>query len=909
MTDLVGRLRAALAGRYTIRRELGRGGMATVYLAHDLKHDRSVALKVLKPELAHALGPERFLREITLTAKLDHPHILPLLDSGDLSLVRPLRAAERGSGGGATASEGEATAEPGGKFLYYVMPYVEGESLRERLDREKQLPLDDALQIAREVADALGYAHSRGIVHRDIKPENILLAGGHARVADFGIARAVAAAGGESMTETGLAIGTAAYMSPEQAAGSKDLDGRSDLYSLGCVLYEMLAGEPPHSGRSAQAIFAKRLSEPVPRISVLRETVSSAIEHAVSRALAKAPADRFATAGEFAIALEGSRRALDQVHTDRRSSKTPRAWRAGLAATGLLALLAAAAWVVSTGRSNGSGAISSLAVLPLDNFMGDVQQDYFVDGMTEALIAELAKIEALRVISRTSVIRFKTNRPSLPQVARELDVDAVVEGSVMRSADSVRITVQLIRAEPERHLWAESYHRDLEHVLALQSEVASAIAGAIQLALSPEDQARLGGREAPNPEALDYFLRGNAHAQRPGGPWESAQAALEMYERAVATDSTFAEAFAALGRWRVWMAWQFNVLPPPFSRAELRGAARQALEQASRLRPDDSGTQEAWGWYYYYGFLDYDSAQRHFERALEQQPNNADLLLRVGGMNVRQGKWEQGAAAWARAIELDPLSALALREAGYGLTLMRRYADAERYLDRSLAIAPGPGTRKVLLHLMRGGSADSLTAILARAPAESRRQVLSRTALRPFIERFASDLDGYHPARTGTVFVNGYLARASLALQRAMPQVARVHYDSARAVLEERLRAEEEAEGDGELTGSAPTSLAWLGYAYAALGRREDALRAGRRATILRPVSADARGGAEIAEILARTYAVLGEREQAIDQLEFLLSVPSELSVPLLRADPEWDGLRDHPRFQALLARGDRQWD
>jgi serine/threonine-protein kinase len=701
-----------------------------------------------------------------------------------------------------------------------------------------------------------------------------------------------------------MAIGTAAYMSPEQAAGSKDLDGRSDLYSLGCVLYEMLAGEPPHSGRSAQAIFAKRLSEPVPRISVLRETVSSAIEHAVSRALAKAPADRFATAGEFAIALEGSRRALDQVHTDRRSSKTPRAWRAGLAATGLLALLAAAAWVVSTGRSNGSGAISSLAVLPLDNFMGDVQQDYFVDGMTEALIAELAKIEALRVISRTSVIRFKTNRPSLPQVARELDVDAVVEGSVMRSADSVRITVQLIRAEPERHLWAGSYHRDLEHVLALQSEVASAIAGAIQLILSPEDQARLAGREEPNPEALDYLLRGHAHAQRVG--WQSAQAALEMYERAVATDSTFAEAFAALGRWRVWIAWQFNQLPPPFSRAELRVAARQALEQASRLRPDDSRTQEAWAWYYYYGFFDYDSALRHFERALEQQPNNVDLLLRMGGMNVRQGRWEQGVAVWARAIELDPLSAFALREAGYVLTLMRRYADAERYWDRSLAIDPGAGTTgKALLHLMRDGSADSLTAFLARAPAASRAQVLWWTALRPFIERFASDLDVYHAARTGTDGADYYFARASLALQRGMPEVASVHYDSARAVLEAHLRAE----GEGELTGSAPFNLGLLGYAYAALGRREDALRAGRRATILRPVSADARGGAEIAERLARTYAVLGEREQAIDQLEVLLSVPSGLSVPLLRADPEWDRLRDHPRFQALLARGDRQWD
>ncbi len=274
MTDAPYRLNAALTERYRIERELGAGGMATVYLAHDLRHERPVALKVLRAELAAALGPERFLREIRTTAQLSHPHILPLLDSG--------------------AAVGT---------LFYVMPYVEGESLRGRLEREKQLPLEDALQLTREVADALSYAHGHGVVHRDIKPENILLQGGHAVVADFGIARAVSAAGGTRLTETGLAIGTPAYMSPEQASGSKDLDGRSDLYSLGCVLYEMLSGETPYTGPTAQAILAKKLSEPLPRISVVREAVSPGIEAALNKALARTPADRFVTASEFAGAL------------------------------------------------------------------------------------------------------------------------------------------------------------------------------------------------------------------------------------------------------------------------------------------------------------------------------------------------------------------------------------------------------------------------------------------------------------------------------------------------------------------------------------------------------------------------------------------------------------------------------
>ena len=247
----------ALTDRYVIERELGSGGMAIVYLAEDLKHHRKVAVKVLRPELAAALGAERFLREIEIAARLQHPHILPLHDSGEAEGV-----------------------------LYYVMPYVEGESLRDRLNRETQLPLEDALQIAREVADALGYAHSHQVIHRDIKPENVLLSGGHAVVADFGIARAISAAGGEQLTQTGLAMGTPAYMSPEQAMGKAQLDARSDLYSLGCVLYEMLAGEPPFAGASAEAIIARRLTESAPGLHAVRDTVPDPVEQVVTKALA-----------------------------------------------------------------------------------------------------------------------------------------------------------------------------------------------------------------------------------------------------------------------------------------------------------------------------------------------------------------------------------------------------------------------------------------------------------------------------------------------------------------------------------------------------------------------------------------------------------------------------------------------
>ncbi len=381
MTGAYGRLAAALADRFTIERELGRGGMATVYLARDLKHDRPVALKVLRPELAAILGVERFLREIRLTAQLQHPHILTLIDSGE--------------------ADG---------FLYYVMPCVEGESLRERLEREGQLPLNEALRITRAVASALDFAHGRGVIHRDIKPENIMLHQGEPMVADFGIALAVSTAGRERLTETGLSLGTPAYMSPEQASAELKLDGRTDQYSLASVLYEMLAGVPPYTGPTAQAIIARRLTDPVPPLRTVRETVPVAVERAVMKALARVPADRFASVVAFA-------QALSEAAAVRPS-------------------------------------LRSVAVLPFLNLSADPENEYFADGITEDVIAQLSKIRSLKVISRTSVMAFKRREHSLREIAQRLQVATLLEGSVRRAGSRVRIVAQLIDVESDEHLWA-----------------------------------------------------------------------------------------------------------------------------------------------------------------------------------------------------------------------------------------------------------------------------------------------------------------------------------------------------------------------------------------------------------------------------------------------------------------------
>jgi len=427
--DQLEQLGTALAGRYSVERELGRGGMATVYLADDLRHQRKVAIKVLRPELGSVLGPERFTREIRMAAGLTHPHILPLHDSGEA-----------------------------GGLLFYVMPYVRGESLRQRLSRQKQLPTEEAAAIVRQVAAALDHAHGHGLVHRDIKPENILLHEGEAMVTDFGIALAAGGAAGERLTATGLMVGTPEYMSPEQAAGERTLDPRSDIYSLGCVLYEMLAGEPPYTGPTAQAVIAKRFIDPVPRVRRLRPAVPAAVEEAVMRALARVPADRFASAGALAEALTGP------------ASDTARA--------------------------------PSVAVLPFRNLSTDPENEYFADGITEDVIAQLSKVRALKVISSGSVMRFKNREQSLQEIGAALDVSTLLEGSVRRAGSRVRIVAELIDAETNRQLWAETYDRELTDIFAIQSDVALQITGRLEAELSPEERSRI--RQAPTDDIQAY---------------------------------------------------------------------------------------------------------------------------------------------------------------------------------------------------------------------------------------------------------------------------------------------------------------------------------------------------------------------------------------------------------------------
>jgi serine/threonine-protein kinase len=648
-------LNRALAERYQLADEIGRGGMATVYRARDLKHDRAVALKVLKPHLSATLGAERFLREIAVTARLDHAHILPLLDSGE--------------------AEG---------LLYYVMPYVDGESLRDRLDREKQLSLDDALLIAREVADALSYAHSHGIVHRDIKPENILLSGGHARVADFGIARAVKAAGADSsLTETGLAIGTPIYMSPEQASGEREVDARTDVYSLGCVLYEMLSGQPPYTGVNAEAIMARKILGPLPSLRIVRDTIPPRVEAAVTKALAKVPADRFATAAEFANALDEDRA---PARSEPRGMRVSSLWRIGVpvfaVAVALFLILATmderrASFSGETGR----GRVASLAVLPLENLSGDAEQDYFAAGIHEALIVHLGKMSGLeRVIARPSVMRFGKTDRSLRQIANELGVSALITGTVLRSGNKVRVTAQLIDPDTERQLWGESYEREIRDVFALQNEIVTAIAREVQIKLSSGDRATLARTRRVNPQAYEAYLKGKFLLNK--FTPEGFAKGMALFDEAIAIDPSEPLAYAGLAYGYSLM----EVLAESSSPDAIRRAKAAGLK-AVELDPTLAEAHDALSGVRMSEF-DYDGARESIERALELNPNLAEAHIHHAWNLAIFGTEADAIAEMKRGIELDPLSPLYNAWLGGLYWEYGRFDEAIEQTQKSIELEP-----------------------------------------------------------------------------------------------------------------------------------------------------------------------------------------------------------------------------
>ena len=603
MDTLQHQLEAGLAGRYHLERELGQGGMAVVFLAQDIRHDRKVALKVLRPDLSAAIGAERFLREIKLAAGLNHPHILPVYDSG--------RA---------------------GDLLFYVMPNMEGNSLRERLERERQLPLSDALTITREVASALDYAHRHHVVHRDIKPENLLLHEGSAMVADFGIGKALSAEG--SLTQTGMVVGTPTYMSPEQASGEGDIDGRTDLYSLGCVLYEMLTGEPPFTGATAQAVIAKRFVSPVPKVRITRD-VPQAVDDVLSRALARTPVDRFATAGAFVEAL----RQLNGIGSSGQATAAVRTPPA-------------------------SPARKAIAVLPLANRSADPENEYFSDGMTEEIINALAKVPGIQVASRTSSFTFKGKEVDIREIGEKLGVSSVLEGSVRKVGSRVRITAQLINVGDGYHLWSETYDRQLEDVFAIQDEISRAIVDALKLRLGSDADTLVA--PAKNIEAYTLYLKGRFVFNKDTEP--STRKALDLFQQSLLQDPGYARSYAGIADCWTQLADDFVVPDDAYPRA--KAAATRALQHDPDLVEAITSVGKVLCWYEW----DFAGAERQLRRAVTLNENHAEAHWAFGSVLPTVGRLAEAIEEMRKALILDPLHAVYSRWLGRFLLFGGDYA-------------------------------------------------------------------------------------------------------------------------------------------------------------------------------------------------------------------------------------------
>ena len=649
--DSIEGLRAALAGRYELERELGAGGMAVVYLARDLRHERQVALKVLRPELGLAAGAERFHREIRLAARLVHPHILPVLDSG--------AAADR---------------------LWYTMPYIEGESLRARLDREKQLPLDEAVRLTGEIAEALGYAHTQNILHRDIKPENILLSGGHALVADFGIARALGDAG-ERLTNTGIAIGTPGYMSPEQSSGDHGLDGRSDLYALASVSYEMLAGEPPFTGPTAQAVIARRLSLPPPSLRTIRPSVPAALDAALLRALAPVPADRFATTMDFA-------RALSQSESGAFVAAPPVGFRIRwpLAAAVALVVVVAAALLLRSREAgppepiDESGGIR-LAVLPFRLIGGDSADRYLTDGMTEEVTSALANLGGLRVLAQSSVVPLASTAKSAQEIATALRANALIEGDVQKADGAVRVRVKLIDPATGESKWSQTYDHPASDVFRIQSEVATKVASVLRIQLAERESHALARPPTTNAAAYDKFLRARSIIQ---GTSTLLDSAIIWLRTAVELDSSFAAARALLAEYLISSVFLNDADPGRLDQAEASIATALALD-STLARAWKARSDLAWngvgGWHFPEALAD----ARH---AVALQPSLVSAHNTLSSLYFHYGFMEEGRAELEASLSLDPQDGCdnPVRCIGFSKPRVARILWYQQQFDSALAL-------------------------------------------------------------------------------------------------------------------------------------------------------------------------------------------------------------------------------
>jgi eukaryotic-like serine/threonine-protein kinase len=665
VTDELTRFQKAVSDRYIVERELGAGGMATVYLAEDVKHHRKVAIKLLRDDLAASIGATRFLREIEIAAQLQHPNILPLLDSGNVD-----------------------------GFLFYVMPYVTGQSLRERLSREGELPVHEAVRLLTEVVDALSAAHEHGVVHRDMKPDNVMLSGRHALVADFGVAKAVsdAASGGSGVTTLGMAVGTPAYMSPEQAAADPTIDARSDIYSVGVMAYEMLTGRVPFVGATPQQVVAAQVTQTPDPLSRYRPGIPAGLESAIMRCLAKRPADRWQTATELHNAIEPYASASGITPTETAPHVRRRSISSKMLVTGavFLVVAAASAWF-AFGRKRtaaGNGTPSSIAVIPFENLSSDTSMVYFADGMADEMANALSGVPGLRVMARTSAAAFEGKKATAQEIGQALDVDAVLMGSVRRNGDRLLVSAHVDRTSDGSQMFAQRYDTVYSNVFAVEESLAKGVANRLEATLAPSAKRDVHAlRGTDDVAAYDLYLKGEYLFALRGG--ENLKHAIQYFDQAIARDPNFARAHA--GR-----AMVYSILPGWAQIADYTGksslqqaekSARRAIELDSRLVEGHlalANTLSALG--------ESAQAEHQFVSALAMDPGSATGHQWRGSNLNYQAREDDAVREGTEATKLDPLSAVAFSDLEFTQMNAHKFADAITTFHRLIAIDSTAGS-------------------------------------------------------------------------------------------------------------------------------------------------------------------------------------------------------------------------
>ena len=861
--------------------------MAAVYLAEQHSLGRQVALKILSPTLAQDdAARERFVREARLAAGLHHSHIVPIYDVGTHEGVAYI-AMEFEPGGTAAAVEG-ARHEAG-----------------------------PTLRMVREIALALDYAHAQGVVHRDIKPENILCrADGTCLLSDFGIARVIEST--TVLTREGTTIGTPQYMSPEQLRGEK-LDGRADLYSLGVMFYQLLTGKLPYTGSDSWAVGMQHLSAEIPRLP----PGVAGLQPLLDGLMAKRADDRPQTGAEVARqvdALLAGGTPVFSTPTDlsgrpNRLARWP--WLLGPVLT-VLAIAAVALWEFKRVPVNDvakspplvvpavavpaprPAEAKSIAVLPFDNLSEDKGNAYFASGMRDEILTRLAGLSGLKVISRTSTEQYGSRPPNLKLVAEQLGVATVLEGSVQKAGQAVHINVQLIDAQSDGHLWAESYDRNLKDIFGIQRDVAEKVATALQLQLIPEEAARIASIPTRNQEAYDLYLRATAHFNRANDQVALVQQevplAIALYRQALDKDPNMALAAAALAEMNMSMYW----FGPERTDARLT-AAKAAAEQALALHPGLGEAHYALGLYHYWGRREYALAVQQFQLARETMPNSADIELVLASIARRQGKWEQALAGYRQAAVLDPRRAFPLGELGSTYVILRRYEDADRAFAQAIPLSQDPDPQLITraLNTIRWkGDLTALRTALAAVriddPTYNRRRFRLHWLSRDYaaaVQVAESDPGAGWDELANIVLPRRlYLAWAYSASGESAK--ARDSYEAVRAQMRAAL-AQRPDDADLHLA---------LGFANAGLGLADEAIREGRKSTTLMPPSRDALTGTAQLGWLAHLYVRAGRNEEAIVLLQRLLKLPAGIGISpaLLRLDPVWDPLRSDPRFLTL---------